>query len=138
MKHAASVHPEPGSNSPLSEKFMSLVHIPMNRSTSFYCSCPSHFFKINRYLSSSAILLSMFYLSSRSKESHQNPSIPLPSLSLIASPITSIFFVNLFFIFFLRVSLSVSKHPIGVLQVNSKLKRKSHSISVLTSWLLAT
>ena len=85
MKHAASVHPEPGSNSPLSEKFMSLVHIPMNRSTSFYCSCPSHFFKINRYLSSSAILLSMFYLSSRSKESHQNSSLPFPSLSLIAS-----------------------------------------------------
>ena len=42
MKHAASVHPEPGSNSPLSEKFMSLVHISMNRSTSL-SFCPFHF-----------------------------------------------------------------------------------------------
>ena len=144
MKHAASVHPEPGSNSPLSEKFMSLVHIPMNRSTSFYFSCPSHFFKINRYLSSSAILLSMFYSSYRSKESYQKillfRSLLFHSspLSDIFHPITSIYFVNIFFAFYLRVSLSVLKHPIGVLQANSKLKRKSHSISVLTSWSLAT
>ena len=109
MKHAASVHPEPGSNSPLSEKFMSLVHIPMNRSTSFYYSCPSHFFKINRYLSSSAILLSMFYSSYRSKESHQKillfRSLLFHSspLSDIFHPITSIYFVNIFFIFYLRV-----------------------------------
>ena len=61
MKHAASVHPEPGSNSPLSEKFMSLVH-PFRWTARLRCqSVRFIFLKINRYISSSAILLSMFY-----------------------------------------------------------------------------
>ena len=124
MKHAASVHPEPGSNSPLSEKFMSLVHIPMNRSTSFYFSCPSHFFKINRYLSSSAILLSMFYSFLLSKESHKKfrfRSLLFRRFSDIFHPITSIYFVNLFFIFFLRVfgifKITIQNHQVTTLQL---------------------
>ena len=43
---------------------MSLVHLSMNRSTSFYF-VRFIFFKINRYISSSAILLSMFYFFSK-------------------------------------------------------------------------
>ena len=116
MKHAASVHPEPGSNSPLSEKFMSLVHLSMNRSTSFYF-VRFIFFKINRYISSSAILLSMFYFFSKlfghsfeifylfphSLQISQS----LTSVCDIFYPITSILFVNKFFkkflnLFFLR------------------------------------
>ena len=79
MKHAASVHPEPGSNSPLSEKFMSLVHLSMNRSTSFYF-VRFIFFKINRYLSSSAILLSMFYFFRLGNSLHYS-AVPFASSS---------------------------------------------------------
>ena len=32
MKHAASVRPEPGSNSPLSEKFISFTKLPLGYS----------------------------------------------------------------------------------------------------------
>ncbi len=51
MKHAASVRPEPGSNSPLSEKFMSIIMLPKkhNCSTCFYLSV-SFYYKINRYI----------------------------------------------------------------------------------------
>ena len=114
MKHAASVHPEPGSNSPLSEKFMSLVHLSMNRSTSFYF-VRFIFFKINRYISSSAILLSMFYFFSKlfghsfeifylfphSLQISQS----LTSVCDIFYPITSILFVNIFFLKFIFEAL---------------------------------
>ena len=94
MKHAASVHPEPGSNSPLSEKFMSLVHIPMNRSTSFYCSCPSHFFQNQQvFIVFSYSIVNVLFIFSLKRKSpkffssvpYQNSSLPFPSLSLIAS-----------------------------------------------------
>ena len=104
MKHAASVHPEPGSNSPLSEKFMSLVHIPMNRSTSFivlvrlifskstgiyrlqlfYCQC-SIYLLAQKKVTKILLFRSLLF--------HSSP------LSDIFHPITSIFFVNIFFIF---------------------------------------
>ena len=122
MKHAASVHPEPGSNSPLSEKFMSLVHIPMNRSTSFY-----RFVRLIFSKSTGIYRLQLFYcqcsiylLAQKNVTKKFLSSVPFSFthrlLSDIFHPITSIFFVNLFFIFFLRVSLSVSKHPIGALK----------------------
>ena len=84
MKHAASVHPEPGSNSPLSEKFMSLVHLSMNRSTSFYfvrfifskstgiyrlqlfycqCSISSQNYSVTRLRSSISFLIPFKFLS---------------------------------------------------------------------------
>ena len=72
MKHAASVRPEPGSNSPLSESFIvSIRSFKQTALTHFFtyawlspyvfCLCEIIFFRINKYyVSSSAILFSMF------------------------------------------------------------------------------
>ena len=43
MKHAASVRPEPGSNSPLSESFYFLCHISLYDARTLFC-CPYHSF----------------------------------------------------------------------------------------------
>ena len=109
MKHAASVHPEPGSNSPLSEKFMSLVHIPMNRSTSFYCSCPSHFFQNQQVfiVFSYSIVNVLFIFSLKRKSPKFFSSVPfsfthrLSATSSILSPQFSL--STYFFYFSLRV-----------------------------------
>ena len=72
MKHAASVRPEPGSNSPLSEKFMIYILADVYRliislafASRLFC-CPSLLFELTSFLlrflsfSSSAILFSRF------------------------------------------------------------------------------
>ena len=63
MKHAASVRPEPGSNSPLSESYDSLLFRVVSRSFLTLAFAivlfPYHFSRINKFISSSAILFSM-------------------------------------------------------------------------------
>ena len=128
MKHAASVHPEPGSNSPLSEKFMSLVHtrfLKLNRSTSFIF-VRFIFFKINRYLYRLQLfycqcsISSQFYPVTRFEILSLPHSLQIPqSLNLsfatssILSPqfrLSTSFLKNLFD-FFLR-SLGLLKSPL--------------------------
>ena len=59
MKHAASVRPEPGSNSPLSESYYFNL-LPGCLSSLLFC--PYHFvFRINKVFVFSAILLSMCF-----------------------------------------------------------------------------
>ena len=111
MKHAASVHPEPGSNSPLSEKFMSLVHISMNRSTSL-SFCPFHFsqnqqvFIVFSYSIVNVLFfrlrnLKLFFIqlarTSLGSTHHPLSISYVTPFSDIFYPITSISIVNMFF-----------------------------------------
>ena len=86
MKHAASVRPEPGSNSPLSESLCPSLCFAKNitaRLLHFFVCCSVHFIKINRYFVFSYSVFNVLFawaknLPSSRKVNHSPPTfLPL-------------------------------------------------------------
>ena len=109
MKHAASVRPEPGSNSPLSESYDSLLFRVVSRSlfnSSFrFCLVfPYHFSRINKFISSSAILFSMCWCRFLIINILQNTKSYFGVLASLAIQSFSLAFFSLLLKFFLSTT----------------------------------